>query len=247
MARGFEIGDEFEVDATPEQVWEAIATGPGLDSWFMGRNEVEPKEGGTARVTHPGWTLESTVTTWDPPSRFATRSPESEDGSRHAFEYAIERRDQGSTVVRWVHSGFLGDQWEAEYEGMSEGDPMYFNMLAQYLTYFRGRTGTPIDAYGPRVTDRKGAVAVFGDALGLTGPPALGDHVRLTPDGLDPMVGVVDYLSPSFLGVRTGDGLYRFIHGFDDSVVVGHHDFSGNVDQKEAEQTWQSWLTRTFA
>jgi hypothetical protein len=31
-------------------VWEAIATGPGLDSWFMGRNEVEPREGGTVRI-----------------------------------------------------------------------------------------------------------------------------------------------------------------------------------------------------
>jgi uncharacterized protein YndB with AHSA1/START domain len=247
MGHAFDINDEFEVDATPEQVWEAIATGPGLDSWFMGRNEVEPREGGTARVTHPGWTLESTVTAWDPPARFATRSPEAPDGSLHAFEYVIEGRDKGSTVVRWAHSGFLGDDWEAEYEGMSEGDPMYFHKLAQYLTYFRGRSATPIDAYGPQVSDRKGAVAVFGDALGLTGPVALGDQVRLTPDGFAPIEGVVDYLSRSFLGVRTEDGLYRFIHGFDSSVVVGHHVFSGDLDQKEAEQAWQSWLTRTFS
>jgi uncharacterized protein YndB with AHSA1/START domain len=61
MAHGFEIDDEIQVKVTPEQVWDAIATGPGLDSWFMGRNEVEPREGGTARITHPGWTLESTV------------------------------------------------------------------------------------------------------------------------------------------------------------------------------------------
>jgi uncharacterized protein YndB with AHSA1/START domain len=45
MAHPFEIRNEIEVDATPEEVWEAIATGPGVDSWFMGRNEVEPRQG----------------------------------------------------------------------------------------------------------------------------------------------------------------------------------------------------------
>ena len=54
-------------------------------------------------------------------------------------------RDQGSTVVRWVHSGFLGENWEKEYEGLSEGDPMYFDKLRVYLTYFRGRTATPVN------------------------------------------------------------------------------------------------------
>jgi hypothetical protein len=47
-------------------VWEAIATGPGIDSWFMGRNEVEPREGGRARMTLAGHTQESTVAAWEP-------------------------------------------------------------------------------------------------------------------------------------------------------------------------------------
>jgi uncharacterized protein YndB with AHSA1/START domain len=49
MPRGFELRKEITLDATPEQVWEAIATGPGIDAWFMGRNQVEPREGGTPR------------------------------------------------------------------------------------------------------------------------------------------------------------------------------------------------------
>src|SRR5437870_13125684 len=36
MAHRFEITKDLEVGATPEEVWEAIATGPGMDSWFMG-------------------------------------------------------------------------------------------------------------------------------------------------------------------------------------------------------------------
>jgi uncharacterized protein YndB with AHSA1/START domain len=42
MAHPFEFTHEIEVDASPEEVWEAIATGPGVDAWFMGRNEIEP-------------------------------------------------------------------------------------------------------------------------------------------------------------------------------------------------------------
>ena len=45
MAHRFEITQDLEVGATPEQVWEAIATGRGMDSWFMGQSEVEPREG----------------------------------------------------------------------------------------------------------------------------------------------------------------------------------------------------------
>jgi uncharacterized protein YndB with AHSA1/START domain len=77
MAHEFE--NEIEVDATPEQVWEAIATGPGIDSWFMGRNEIEPREGGKAQTTLSGFTMESTITAWEPPTRFATRSPDQEE------------------------------------------------------------------------------------------------------------------------------------------------------------------------
>jgi uncharacterized protein YndB with AHSA1/START domain len=247
MTHPFEITNEIEVDATPEEVWEAITTGPGIDSWFMGKNEVEPREGGTARTTLSGFTMESTVTAWDPPRRFATRGSEGEDGSLHAFEFIIEGREGGSTVVRWVHSGFLGDNWEAEYDGLSEGDPMYFHKLAQYLTYFRGRTATSIEVYGPQVADRKHAWTEIRGGLGLTGKVAEGDQVRLTPQGLAPIEGVVDYVSPSFLGVRSKDGLYRFIYGFEGTVVLGHHVFSDDIDQQATEQAWQSWLTKLFA
>jgi uncharacterized protein YndB with AHSA1/START domain len=71
MAHPFELTNEIQVDATPDEVWEAIATGTGMDAWFMGSNEIESREGGFARTEGlSGWTVESTVTTWDPPNRF---------------------------------------------------------------------------------------------------------------------------------------------------------------------------------
>ncbi|HEY3211374.1 MAG TPA: SRPBCC domain-containing protein [Actinomycetota bacterium] len=247
MAHPFEVRKEIEVEATPEEVWEAIATGPGLDAWFMGRNEVEPGEGGKVRMTLPAWTLESSVTVWDPPRRFVTDTGKDEDGRLMVFEYLIEGRDGGSTVLRFVHSGFLaGDDWETEYEALKSGDPMYIHKLAQYLKYFRGRTATPVDVYGPQVPDREQAWVTFRTGLGLPGAVAEGDQVRLTPEGLPPMDGVVDWVSPETLGVRTSDGLYRFIHGLGGTVVLGHHIFA-DVDQQATEQAWQAWVDRAFA
>ena len=246
MAHPFEVRKEIEIEATPEEVWEAIATGPGIDSWFMGSNAVEPGEGGVVRMTLPGWTLEATITAWDPPSRLETRTAEDEDGRVMAFEYLIEGRGGGSTVVRFVHSGFLaGDGWEEEYEALREGDPAYVFKLAEYVKYFRGRTGKPVSAYGPQV-DRERAWTVFRETLGLTGEVHEGDPVRVTPEGLPPIDGVVDFVSPSFLGVRTNDGMYRFIHGLGGTVVLGHHIFS-DVDQQATERAWQDWVGRAFA
>ena len=245
MAHRFEITKELEVGATPEQVWEAIATGPGMDSWFMGRSEVEPREGGRARWSIGGYTEESTVTTWDPPRRFVNSGGEGPDGSFHRFDYRIEDRGSGRTAIRYVHSGMLGGDWEAEYEGMSEGDPMYLHKLVEYLTYFSGRFATGIDAQGPKAPDREDAMSTFRSGLGL-GKAVEGDQVLLTPEGLEPIGGVVDYLSPSFLGVRSDDALYRFIYGFDGSVMVGHHLFAGDVDPEDARRAWQTWLTRLF-
>ena len=45
MGRPFENRREAEVPATPDEVWAAIASGPGIDSWFMGRSEVRPGAG----------------------------------------------------------------------------------------------------------------------------------------------------------------------------------------------------------
>ena len=56
MPHEFELRKEITLDATPEQVWEAIATGPGIDAWFMGRNQVEPREGGRSSMTIGGHT-----------------------------------------------------------------------------------------------------------------------------------------------------------------------------------------------
>jgi uncharacterized protein YndB with AHSA1/START domain len=113
MSRELELHKEVDLDASPEQVWEAIAAGPGIDSWFMGPHQVEPGEGGKVSLRIGDFSAQSTITGWDPPKRLAYRGGEAPDGTFHAMEYLIEARENGSTVLRFVHSGFLSDDWGA--------------------------------------------------------------------------------------------------------------------------------------
>ncbi|MFC4590200.1 SRPBCC family protein [Sphaerisporangium corydalis] len=249
MRHEFEVRDEIALDATPEQVWEAISTGPGIDSWFMGRNEVEPREGGTATHTMMGYTQTSTVTAWEPSKRFAYQSAENPDGTFMAFDYLIEGRAGASTVLRLVHSGFLGDDWEAQYDALKKGDPQYMRKLAAYLKYFPGRHSTFNTLLpGPQVPDQERVWEAFKGVLGLTGTIAAGDRVRLTVPGLPEAEGVVastDY--PSIPSVCTDDALYMFMHGYRDTVVVEQHSFIPGVDAEATDNAWKSWLATAFA
>ena len=249
MPHEFEVREEITLDATPEQVWEAIATGPGVDAWFMGSNEIEPRQGGRASMTMFGETSHSTVAVWEPQKRLVTRSDASPDGIFMAFEYLIEGRDDGTTVLRFVHNGFLGDDWEAEYDALRKGDRAYLEKLAVYVRYFPGRTVTSkVFLPGPQVPDADRVWAAFGGALGLDGTPAAGDAARLTVDGLPPTEGVVETVRiPTFAITRTDDGYYMFMYGFHDTVVVEYDGFAKDPDTAQIEQAWQGWLARTFA
>jgi uncharacterized protein YndB with AHSA1/START domain len=228
-------------------VWEAIATGPGVNSWFMGRNTVEPGEGGATQMTIAGQTETSTITAWEPAKHLAFRSGEAPDGTFMAMDFLIEGRQGGSTTLRLVHSGILGgDNWESEYEAMKAGWPLYLHTLVAYLTHFPGRTATGVFAIRPGSPAPRSWEKIFA-ALGLPGGHASeGAPVRFTEPGGHLAEGVVDTVCmPHYLGVRTHDGLYRFIHGGadrGDAIVIGHHLFR-DINPDEADRAWQQWLT----
>jgi len=220
MTHPFELSQKIELGATPEQVWDAIATGPGVDSWFMGRSEFGTSEGGPANLTMMGHTEQATITAYEPGARLATRSAEDADGRFMAFEYLIEGRD-GATVLRVVQSGMLGDE---------------------YVTYFTGRTPSVTTVFQPGAGGPEAVWKVVTESLGVTPDLAEGDAVRL-PDG---SAGVVYYANlPVNLGVRTDEGLYRFIHSGTnrgDALVLGHQNFAGRDEQP----AWDAWTTEHF-
>ncbi|MFI7135228.1 SRPBCC domain-containing protein [Nonomuraea sp. NPDC050153] len=237
MGHSFELPHEAVVDATPEQVWEAISTGPGIDSWFMGRNEVA---GGVVRTAFGGMDLPaSPVTAAERPERFAHGGEEAEDGRFVAYEFLVEGRGRGSALVRMVTSGFLpGDDWQDEFEAMSHGIAMFFATLVEYLSRFPGRTGTPVTEFGPPVDDWPRAWKVLYDSLG--GPPSPGDRVRFGPSSTE---GVVYFRDAQALGIRAEDGLYRFLQGFHGPMIAAHVLFGG----PDEGPRWRAWLEEPYA
>lgn len=258
MTHPFEIELTTTLAASPEQVWDAIATGPGIDSWFMGRNEVEPRLGGTAVMDTGGHRAAAVITAYEPGKRFASRTAPADDGRFMAFEYLIEGRDGGSTVLRVVHSGLLGDDWQDEYDALRRGWPFHLHTLGEYLAHFPGRAGMPVFAMAPTGERQADTVrtalevrTVLTGALSLTAPVTVGARAYATPDGLPPLDGDVVWADDERFAVRTADGIYTF-HGFAGVVLMFHHLFGVGLDQAstagaEAEAAWQRWLTGLLA
>ena len=243
MAHPFRIEAEVEIEATPQEVWEAVTTGTQLDGWWIGApNDVEPRLGGKVRQSFGGEISESTITAWDPPHHFVDEGTPGPDGVVHALEFTIEGRS-GTTTVRFVHSGFLGDDWEAEHEALSEGDAMYLHQLAQYVQFFRGRPVAVIESFQPEIADREAAMSILRGAIGLGDAVAVGDAIRLEPAGLPPVEGSVDYASRTILGVRSDDALYRFAFiPMGGGIYLGHHVYRDDVDVPAATAAWAAWL-----
>ncbi|MGW4248588.1 SRPBCC family protein [Nocardia sp. NPDC004722] len=244
MTHPFEIELETTLPASPEQVWEAIATGPGIDSWFMGRNEVEPREGGVAAMDTGGRREESTITGFDPGKRFATRTGTAEDGRFMAFEYLLEARDGGSTVLRVVHSGMLGDDWEQEYDALRRGWPFHLHTLGEYLRHFAGRTGVPVFAVANGASAQQVRAALT-ESLSLPTPLVAGAVVQARPAGLPPLDGVLTWADDERFEIRSDDGLYSFHQGPTGLTLMFHHLFGPDTDG--SENAWQQWLAELLA
>lgn len=241
-----ELEKEVVLDATPEQVWEAIATGPGISAWFV-PSEVT---GGTIRQNFgPGYVVEGSVTASEPGRRFAYGAfqPSTEGQADYAYEFLIEGGDGGTTVLRFVQSGFLDEGWEGEYDSFDKGWDLFFSNLAAYLTHFPGRPVRGVVSMAFTAAPRAEAWSTMHRALGLAGMPAVGDAVHLTPAGLRPIEGVVDVATPEFLGVRTSDALYRFgAEGEDGCGVSAYHYFYGSGESSVEQDGWHAWLTGLF-
>ena len=235
MSHRFEEPTELHFDLPPETVWEAIATGPGLSSWFMGATEVDPGER-SVRTTMGSFVQQSTIDAYEPEQHFSFRGAESAEGRFFAMEFLIEAASSGSTVLRIVSSGFLPDaDWEEEFEAMLAGGRLYRHTLVEYLTHFARRPGVAVAASAP-VGDLDRRWQAMKADLGLSETAAVGDRVTLSPTGLQPIEGTVDFVSWDTVGIRSADALYRFYRGWY-AAGVGHHLFSAR-----SSEDWQGWL-----
>jgi len=197
---------EVEVPGTPEEVWEAIATGPGVSSWFV-PTEIEEGEGGVpARIVMhfgPGMDAVATMITWDPPRRFVAEGENfAPNAPPLATEWTVEARSGGTCVVRVVHSLFAStDDWDDQLESTEAGWPTFFRILQVYLEHFRGEQCSNISVMGLAPGEATEVWAALTGALGLGGARA-GERCATAGRGAPPLAGTVEPLAETTHGHR---------------------------------------------
>lgn len=238
MSKHFEIRKTITLEAGLAEAWRVVATPEGQAAWSP--DPYQPLVGMDVEVTEL--------------QRLAVRTPVGENGAFHAFEYLLTPAGDGATTLTFVHSGYLGDDWDMEFdfaEMTAYGWDMYLHTLAEYLKHFPGQPAHFVTAQGPPSSAGEGSWAKLEEALGVKGPFEEGQQLRLTPVGLPALDGVVDFAYPpfvNFLALRTDDGLYRF---HDNSAMgmpqaVGHYIYA-DVDRQATEQAWADWLAGVFS
>ncbi len=135
----------YEVAATPEEVWEAIATADGISAWMV-PTRLDPRIGGEVSFDLGDFTSTGVVTDYTPNRRFAYEEPwpiadRAEDipagmvewfdsigvplsdvyrdlpsVTPIAVEFLVEAASGGSCVIRVVTSAYgSGADWENEF------------------------------------------------------------------------------------------------------------------------------------
>ena len=243
MSREFEVARAIDLPAAPEDVWTAITADPAAWQFPTGMEipaGAEPPEG-------------APITTWEPPHRLTIRM-ESPDGTYNALDYGIEARAGGTALLRYVHSGILADEWEDQYDAIGAHTDFYLHTLGQYLEHFNGRgvtyVGQPSSGIeGPEAAGTAEAMDTLRAALGLAPDAKVGEAVRAQLGDAGTLEGVIDYSTPEFLGVRAGDGLYRFFgrNHFGGVVGMSAHLFADGVDAAASEAALKRWLDGVYA
>lgn len=217
----------LDLDATPDQVWQALTDADELVRWFSTGARVTPGKGGTmlwswghgedwvTRIDawEPGKLLRLVQEDARPYDAQGNQLPPGEvEPARIAMEFSLETV-QGKTRLRLVHSGFgHGTAWDAEVDGISEGWQAELRSLRHYLRRHRGRNRTAARGLINTTLPREAAWAR------LTGPggyrlspaaPGEGEGFEVVTPGGTRYTGTVELNLP-------GQTLAGTIHELDD-------------------------------
>lgn len=249
------VSVEVEVPGTPEEVWQAIATGPGVSSWFV---PTEVRDDGTVVSDFgPGMESVAKVTEWDPPRRFAADSADlGPDAPAIATEWIVEARSGGTCVVRVVHSLYAEtDDWDTQLESWESGWPTFFRLLKLYLTHFRGMHGAAFQVMGSAAEPASDAWNAWTRTLGVEVPP---EGKRAATSGEAPtLAGVVEHRgTPEYpqLILRCDQPAPGMAHLFALPMggvvyLCGRVYLFGETASEVAgreEPRWQSWMQAHF-
>ena len=249
---------EVEVPGTPEQVWQAIATGPGISSWFVS-TKVDGRVGGTFACDFgSGMVSSSNITEWQPPRRLVAEDQNwLQGGPSVATEWTVEARANGTCLVRVVHSLFAStDKWDNQLESTEQGWPSFFRVLRYYLTHHAGQRSATMTAMamGSGTTDSMWTTLL--GALGATAP-RVGQKVSLQAPGATKLAATIERVELTGHGKGLEMRISEPVPGI---VLTGVFECMGMLmanfqaylygDRAEKvandRERWQAWLTQAF-
>ncbi|HYH79766.1 MAG TPA: SRPBCC domain-containing protein [Longimicrobium sp.] len=250
---------EVEVPGTPEEVWQAIATGPGISSWFA-PTEFEERDGKPVAMTvnlGPGMESHSVVTAWDAPRKFVSEGDGWFPGAPPiATEWSVEARAGGVCVVRVVQSLFAStDDWDDQLIGSESGFPGAFRVLRLYLTHFRGQGSAFMQFMAPVMGTPADAWAALTGELGFDGVGA--GQGWAAPAGVPALGGVVEDVMQSPPGAllrldQPGPGTAALftmdLGGESVMAVFSFYLYGDQAAASVARETplWQAWIQERF-
>ncbi|MPZ37551.1 MAG: SRPBCC domain-containing protein [Rhizobiales bacterium] len=249
---------EFLVPGTPEQVWHAIATGPGMSSWFAGTT-VEERVGGAIHFDFGGGVTSSgKVTEWQPPHRLVyEESGWSGEAPPLATEMVVTARSGGKCVVRMVHSLFTtDDQWDDQVEGFEAGWPAFVEVLRIYLGHFARSKAAAVRVSGPYPGSEAEAWKVLTNTLGLSGANV--EERRVAQDGAPMFAGTIDRVHQDHncrdVMIRLDQpgpgvalvGTYRWGDQTRAAVSLFFYGDAASGVAAQAEPQWTKWIETHF-
>lgn len=249
---------EVEVPGTPEEVWQAIASGPGISCWFV-PTEIEERDGkpGVMKMNFgPGMDFTSTVTDWKPPHKWTAESAGWAPASPPiAHEWSVEARAGGTCIVRIVQSLFAStDDWDHQLEGAEHGWPGFLRTLRIYLTHFRGQRSLGMKWVAQVAGTDAEAWEKVTTALGLKGAK-VGERWA-APAGVPALGGVVEYFTENPYDAllrldKPGPAiaaLGAFNMGGPSMVALGFYVYGDRAAEIVAKETplWDAWFGKNF-
>jgi len=250
----FEI--ELAIDASPEQIWNAIATGPGISSWMMPA-EIDARPGGEV-VFHMGPDGDSPgkVTAAEADRRlvyeedWATLAGHTgADVTPLVTEFLIEARSGGTCSVRVVTSAFgTGADWENEFFAeMERGWAPMLDNLRLYVESFPGQSASTMWISTKVAASPERAIEAVKDGLGTR---SVGDTTAVRDIDAKLARSIPHHVLLRMTAPASGF-LSFFSFGGDDEAglnLIGHLFGDAAAGYVESEQSgWQSWLDEVAA
>jgi Activator of Hsp90 ATPase homolog 1-like protein len=242
------------VQGTIDEVWRAVATGPGNTSWYV-PTTIEEHAGGatTSRFGEgPEMVVHGRVTVWDPPRRVCfDGGEEAAAAGGMTFDWMVEDGPGDLHTVRLLNGGFPDTpEGQAQKAAMEGGWGLFLQNLQLHLEHFRGEDGTSMlpmaGGPGPRADVWRRVTA----ALGLPAAPSVGDHLRVTGDGAPPLagrvVGVDSWRITLLLDEPTRGTAFIAAEGDDEFVMTSvwvylYGDDAAAIVARDADG-WSAWL-----